>query len=164
MSDIKLEILLAQKAKEIQRYIKYDAPRVLGKLAKDHAREAFENQGYTDTVLEPWQEVERRKPEKAKRGKRGDILKNGQAASYNRKILIGETRELRNSIRAKVIGGDYVEIGSDKPYAIAHNYGTETAGKNHNIKIPKRQFIGPSHQLRDRIIAKFKLDIEALIK
>jgi phage gpG-like protein len=165
MSDIKLEILLAQKAKEIQRYVKHDAPRVLAKLWKDHARESFENQGYTDSVFEPWQEVKRRMPEKAKLGKRGKPLKK-QPVDYTRDILIGPKKAggLKGSIRTRVINKDAVEISSDTDYAIAHNYGTETAGKNHNIKIPKRQFIGQSHQLRERIIAKFKLDIEALIK
>jgi phage gpG-like protein len=164
MSNISLEILLAQKSKEIIRYVQQDAPRIIAKFAKDHAREAFANEGYTDVTLEPWKIPQRRKPEKAKIGKRGNILKRGQSASYTRPTLVGETRELRNSIRALVKNKNEVEIGSDKPYAKAHNYGTDNAGRKQNVKLPKRQFIGHSQQLQGRIIAKFERDINNLLK
>lgn len=163
MSSINLEILLAQKSKELKRYVERDAPRIVAKLAKDHARESFANQGFTDITLEPWKEVQRRSPDKAKYTKTGKVRKT-QPASYSRPILVGTTRELRNSIRSRVLDKGHVQIGSDKPYAKAHNYGTNNAGRNRSVKLPKRQFIGASQQLRARFVAKFSKDIDALLK
>lgn len=161
MSSTSLDKLLQAKAKELKAYVERDAPRIIAKLATDHAREAFTNQGYTDTTLEPWVEVKRRKEEAAVKGKRGKPLKR-QPASYTRGILIGETRELKNSIRA-IPTNDSVEIGSDKPYAKAHNWGTTTAGRNNKVTIPKRQFIGDSKQLKSWIKRKFATDIRKIL-
>lgn len=163
MSNTSLEILLKQKAKEVKHYVEQNAPRIVAKLAKDHAREAFANQGYTDVSLKPWKEVKRRMPDKAKIGKKGKPLKK-QPVDYTRDILVGKTRELRNSIRSRVISKDLVEIGSDKPYAKAHNYGTDNAGRGGKTKIPKRQFIGASQQLKGRIVARFEKDLRNLFK
>ncbi len=156
-----LDKLLELKAKEIQAYIKKDAPRVIAKLATDHARESFSNQGYTDTTLEPWVDVKRRHIDNAAKGKNGKPLKK-QAASYTRPILIGETRELKNSIRT-IAQNDSVEIGSDKPYAEAHNWGTTTAGRNNKVTIPQRQFIGNSTQLRNWIKRKLTGDMRKIL-
>lgn len=161
MSNSTLDKLLQAKAKELKAYVERDAPRIIAKLATDHAREAFTNQGYTDTTLQPWVEVERRKEKNAIKGKKGKPLKK-QPASYTRPILIGKTKELKNSIKA-IANKETVEIGSDKDYAAAHNYGTNMAGRNHKVTIPKRQFIGDSKQLKNWITRKLSADIRKIL-
>ena len=53
---------LRQKADDIQQYLEGDAKHIVGQTAVDHFRKSFDNERYTDELLNPWQEVERCKP------------------------------------------------------------------------------------------------------
>ena len=83
----------------------------------------------TDVGLQKWKEVKRRESPK-----RSDLAK----AKLH--ILTG-TGNLGRSIKATHEPGK-VTVFSDVPYAAAHNEGTTNAGRNRNVTIPKRQFIG----------------------
>lgn len=156
-----LDKFIKQKAKEVNRYIKKDAPRIVAKMARDHAKQSFQDEGYTDETFEKWQEVKRRKEENLKRGKRGKILKN-QPREQRRKILT-DTGDLQRSIQSEVISDELVEIGTDLNYAQAHNEGTTNAGRNNKVTIPKRQFLGKSKKLETDIKNKFKADITNIL-
>ena len=54
---------LRQKADDIQQYLEGDAKHIVGQTAVDHFRKSFDDERNTDKLLNPWQEVERRKPE-----------------------------------------------------------------------------------------------------
>lgn len=157
-----LSKFLENKAKEVKRYIDRDAPRIVAKMARDHAKQSFQDEGFTDDTFQKWDEVKRRKEENLKRGKRGGILKK-QAAAQTRKILTGESKDLKKSIQSDIISSELVEIGSDLLYAIPHNEGTDNAGRNNNVKLPKRQFLGKSKQLEKEITEKFEKDLTKIL-
>lgn len=157
-----LSKFLEKKAKEVKRYIDRDAPRIVAKMARDHAKQSFQDEGFTDDTFQKWDEVKRRKEENLKRGKRGGILKN-QAAAQTRKILTGESKDLKKSIQSDIISSELVEIGSDLLYARPHNEGTDNAGRNNNVKLPKRQFLGKSKQLEKEMTEKFEKDLTKIL-
>lgn len=158
-----LSKFLEKKAKEVKRYIDRDAPRIVAKMARDHAKQSFQDEGFTDDTFQKWDEVKRRKEENLKRGKRGGILKK-QAAAQTRKILTGESKDLKKSIQSDIISSELVEIGSDlEDYPKAHNEGTDNAGRNHNVKLPKRQFLGKSKQLEKQMTEKFEKDLTKIL-
>ena len=137
---------------EAERYISEEAPTVMGKIAVDHFKEGFQNEGFTDSGFEPWQEVKRRM----------DPLVTGAKAT--RAILTGDTGDLGESINYGNPGQGEVTIYSDKAYAEAHNKGTNNAGRNRNVFIPKRQFIGDSVQLNQKITDELRRKIGHLFK
>ena len=90
LSDLKNR--LRRKADDIQQYLEGDAKHIVGQTAVDHFRKSFDDQGYTDELLNPWQEVERRKPESPWYGH------SGETGCYSPErtrapILTGELKE-----------------------------------------------------------------------
>ena len=133
-----LAIKLRQIKAELHDLAVRDAPVIIGKVATDHFKESFQNEGFTDQTLNPWKEVKRRQNPKI------------TGAKASRKILTGDTGDLGESIKYRTIPGAAV-IYSDKAYAEAHNEGTTTAGRGNKTTIPKRQFIGESATLDNKI-------------
>jgi phage gpG-like protein len=54
--------------------------------------------------------------------------------------------------------------GSNADYASAHNEGTTTAGRNHSVTIPKRQFIGKSRTLDKKILRIIEEEAKKILK
>ena len=133
--------------KAAKKLVSQDLPIVIGKKSVDFFKENFQQEGYTNSGMQAWQEVKRRQDPRAK-GVRG-----------SRKILTGESGDLGESIMYDPQDSKVV-ISSDKPYAAAHNDGTSTAGRSRSVVIPQRQFIGDSPELdeiiRSEIDRKFK--------
>jgi phage gpG-like protein len=158
-----LPTLLKAKASAITSYLKTQAPKVIGVEAKNHFREGFVNEGFTDKALEPWEEVKRREDAALKRNKNGKVSKS-QPRDQRRKIL-SDAGTLKNSIDYSITGNE-IEVGTDdvKGKAEAHNEGTTTAGRGNSTTIPKRQFIGQSNQLEQKIKAKFERDVTKILQ
>lgn len=136
---------IIQHIEETKTIIK-DVPNIIGQEAVDFYSESFQNEGFTDQSFKGWDDVKRRRePRKGREGR----------ASSSRKILTGETGVLGDSLEYNILG-DEVTIESHVPYAEAHNKGTDTAGRNRNITIPKRQFIGKSETLNNSLITRIK--------
>ena len=149
-----------KKQKELfESFYNNELPTIVGVEAVNFFTESFENEGFTDEVLEPWQEVKRRQDPK-----------RPDRAAASRKILTGDTADLGRSIEYTPEAGqvkitsDTVNAGSDKDYAAAHNEGTTTAGRNRNVTIPKRQFIGKSKKLDEIIDEKVVKRIKKILK
>ena len=149
-----------KKQKELfESFYNNELPTIVGVEAVNFFTESFENEGFTDEVLEPWQEVKRRQDPK-----------RPDRAAASRKILTGDTADLGRSIEYTPEAGqvkitsDTVNAGSDKDYAAAHNEGTTTAGRNRNVTIPKRQFIGKSKKLDEIIDEKVVKRIKRILK
>lgn len=126
-----------------------------GVIAAKHFDDSFRNQGFTDSSLQKWQ------PRKSK-------LDSGRA------ILVGKRGgRLRRSQRKRVFGLN-IEITYPVPYAKAHNEGFEgtvnqqvkpftrkngvyVKGHSRKMKmnLPKRQFMGTSQQLNQKLSDKF---------
>lgn len=152
--------LLQKKQKELTRYIQRDAPRIIGKQALQHTQEAFTKEGFTDHTLSKWPEVERRKPLPPRK----DGKKRKKKSAYNRRKILHGTGNLKRSFSYQA-DAQKVEISSDSEYAAVHNYGTDTAGRNRNVSIPKRMFLSPTIPavLKKTLVDKFTQDITTIL-
>ena len=79
-----------------------------------------------------------------------EAQKQPKQPDYAYKTLLSRRQNLYKSIR-KQPGKGKVTIYTNVPYATAHNEGTNNAGRNHRVRIPKWQFIGPSKRLNDKV-------------
>jgi phage gpG-like protein len=143
-------------------------PLIVGNTAVNFVLDNFQRQGFLGATFQAW-------------AKRRQGWKKDRRSGRN--ILIGYGR-LRRSIRLTYIGSDSVKIGTDVPYAKAHNEGLRIGQiqtvkgftrKNGSIvsehkrrinqNIPRRQYIGDSPYLRNQInrnaTAEFMKEIKA---
>ena len=143
---------LLNMSDEAKRFIDDDAPVIMGKIARDVFTENFQNEGFTDTANESWEEVKRRLNPKI------------TGAKASRPILTGDTGDLGMSIEYQKTADGETTIVSDKKYSKAHNEGTTTAGRNRNVTIPKRQFIGDSAKVDNQVLEEFERKLTDLDK
>lgn len=133
---------LKEKLAELQR-MKSTLPTKLANEAKNHFLQSFRDGGFTDRSLSKW------KPRKVN-------TKN----NIGRGILV-KTGNLRRSIKVRYVSFDKVIIGSyGLDYAATHNYGLNVRG----FKMPKRQFIGNSVQLENRMKKMVNSDFGKILK
>lgn len=114
----------------IQQQLSKDLPKKLGNIAVRMFKDNFQSESFFGRK---WQEVQRR-------------IMGAKGAAGKRKILTGPTGNLGRSIQYTPHDG-YVVVHSDLKYAEAHNEGTNNAGRAHNTRIPKRQFMGEDPKL-----------------
>ena len=138
--------------KEIENFFDHKLPDIVGMEAINHFKDNFEVEGFVNKNKEPWKEVKRRMDPR---------VRGARAA---RKILTGDTGELKESISFEKPAPGQVLIFSDKPYASAHNDGTETAGRGHTTTIPQRRFIGESEALNEKIKSIIEEGIDRILK
>ncbi|NJM14028.1 MAG: phage virion morphogenesis protein [Bacteroidales bacterium] len=141
---------LMRNSRQVAKYIAQDLPRHVAKIAVDHFKVNFNRQGFVNGGLQKWQEVKRRQAPKAK------------GVAGRRKILHGETQELRNSLQGTP-GNKMVTISSDKVYAGVHNEGLQAGSKKSRFTMPKRQFMGQSRELDNEILKRLNSDITRII-
>ena len=135
-------------------FVDTSGPVILGKTARDFFRESFRKEGFTNAEFVPWQEVQRR-------GANGHKIAKGAAGT--RKILTGDTGDLGESIEYTPESGRAI-IHSDLPYAKPQNEGTPNAGRNHNVTLPARQFVGDSEMLDAKIKEEIERKLNNLFK
>lgn len=128
----------ARLSREVQQAISTDLPPKIGNLAVRMFKQNFQQQGFFG---QQWQDVKRR----TNPGKGKESL-----AAARRPILTGSSGNLGRSIHFTTQPGKVI-VQSDLPYSSAHNYGTNNAGRSHNVHIPQRQFIGEHPQLESEI-------------
>jgi len=127
-------------------------------MAVDFFKQSFHNEGFTDTTLERWPEVKRRQDPRVR------------GARATRKILTGDTGDLGESITYHIRTPSEVVIKAEAyskngfNYAPVHNEGVTDAGRNRNVVIPKRQFIGYSHTLDRDIEREIDRKIRDILK
>ena len=140
MTPEELKIHFEQLPGIVKTFIKGELRKNVGEIAIKHYTENFQKEGFMDDTLKPWKEVKRR------------LNPRIRGARSTRKILTGDTADLGRSIKYEM-GPSETEITvfSDLPYGAAHNEGTSTAGRGRSTKIPKRQFIGHSQKLDEKI-------------
>jgi len=174
MSD--LNKIIAQLDRAIS-YLQNDAKTIIGVEATNHFKDSFTNQGFTDGRLEKWDEVERRKPTSSWKGfQYGSNAANGKKrrkpssptnyspSAETRPILSGPTGELMNSIQwEKTARG--VRVFAATAYAKIQNEGgpMKIFGKTAGI-MPKRQYMGPSKVLTDRIKRILLKDLTTILR
>lgn len=140
--------MIKQNAAEIRMLTDRILPIKVGAMTKKHFRENFEKGGFVDNGLHEW------KPAKRLSSKYGD--KKNKTLMSSRKHLYSNTLDIPRR------GG--VKIENRTPYAAAHNEGTTTAGKNRNVTIPRRQFIGDSAELTEKIKEAIKKEMDKILK
>ena len=146
---------IKRQAEELQEFLNNDLLDIIEVEGINHFEESFDNEGFTDDSLDKW------KPRKTVDKKGRDITryrtnkvgKAGNLNSYGRKnegrtIITGHNtggNKLRNSLKSSKIS-EGVEFSTDKEYAEVHNEGSDI--------MHKRQFIGASKALNDKILKK----------
>lgn len=137
---------------QLEDYLQNTMPEIVGIEAVNHFQQSFIDEGFTDKELVKWDDVKRR-----------TNARDSERAAATRPILTGDTGELADSI-TYTAHRNYVEITSDKDYALAHNEGTTNAGRNRNVTIKQRQFVGESETLSKVIEDIIKNDIKQIFK
>lgn len=163
------------KMQEIQQFVEGDEIKdIAGVEAVNHFQESFDNEGFTDETLEPWDDVARRDPNSPWYGHSGFSSEKSNKKSNKRdtklvskfsqarataKILRGETSELRNSIDYKHTEKG-VRVTSPTPYGRVHQFGLQSKiyGKGEFTQ-KKRPFMGKSKLLKANIEDKIKREI-----
>lgn len=146
--------LFAAKVIKAAAYLRNDFPDIVGVEAVKHFKENFQNEGFTNQTLQKWDDVKRRtNPPESQMGK----------ASTTRKILTGQTGDLGDSLDYNA-NFNTVAITTDLPYAQAHNEGTTTAGRGNKTTIPKRQFMGDSQALIQKLNNELERHLNTIFK
>lgn len=158
-------------------YMENTAPTIMGVEAVNHFKDSFANQGFTDRSLEKWKEVERRKEGRWKGFQYGSTVArpgskkrnpnsqtNYSPAAEKRDILTGTTLELMNGIDwQKTATG--VKVYATAAYAKIHNQGGPmTIFGSKSSTMPKRQFIGKSEVLRNKLSKMIINDLHKILK
>ncbi len=152
-----------QKMKELTDFVEGDDIKdIMGTEAVNHFKGSFENEGFTDEVLNPWQDVERRDPDSSWYGHSGQTGKYSNART-TAKILTGETRELRESISySKTERGARIRNGT--PYAAVHQFGLQAKIYGKKVfQMIARPFMGKSVILKQNIESKIYKRIKEII-
>ena len=126
--------------------------------AQNHFTENFRKQGFDDRIVEKWQ-PRKRQFYRTKGGRRVDDSTRG--------ILIGKgTGTLRRSLRrlktSRYSGIIYV-TGNANKYAKVHNDGLR-AGRGRGFIMPKRQFVGDSYNMFQKIDRKVRQRLDRIFK
>ncbi len=151
---------LIRKLKEAERYIKNDIPRIIGNEAVSHFKKSFLNEGFTDSNTSKW-------APRAKKRKGGT----------NSQKVLNKSGELGDAFDYKIEGNTII-ITNDKPYAKVHNEGFdgtqavpdhERKGKpvkahSRHMKMPKRQFMGNSQALNEKIETEITKDLTKILR
>lgn len=151
--------IIQQKMQELQDFAKSDDIKdIAGVEAVNHFKSSFDNQGFTDKTLEPWEDVKRRDEESEWYGHSGQTGKFSQART-TAKILSGETGELADGIYYKYTDRG-VRVTSPTAYGRVHQFGMQAMiyGKK-AFQMIARPFMGRSEvaiaNIKDKIKREF---------
>ena len=147
--------------------------------AQNHFTQSFKDQGFTDKGFSSWKRRKEKDSKRGrysyweeqgtddKRGKRHRIKEQVRSVKQGRGILIGKgTGTLRRSLRrlktSRYSGIIYV-TGNATKYAKVHNDGLR-AGRGRGFIMPKRQFIGDSYNMFQKIDRKVRQRLDRIFK
>jgi phage gpG-like protein len=133
---------------ELEKHFKgvlKDVPVLLGNDAVNFFKDSFKNQGWLGNSFQPW------KPRKT-------VTKWGKTPRNNGRAILVDSGRLRRSIRVTSIQAMRIVIGTDVPYARAHNEGVRL-GLIQKVKEYKRNLtklgITSKKQLKSRSNIEF---------
>lgn len=153
-----------QKMQKLRDFVEGDDIKdIMGTEAVNHFNESFQNEGFTDETLTPWEDVKRRDKDSPWHGHSSQTGKFS-AARTAAKILSGETGLLAASnYFVKTVNG--VKILNDAPYASVHQFGKQAFvyGKK-EFTMTARPFFGKSVKMVGNIKSKIKKEITNIIK
>ena len=140
--------LLAKQRDALTHAIVRTIPVKAATVAVHHFRDNFRASGFVDDSLKQWT-----------RSKRQDDPKHPDR-SY--KTLLSRRNYLYKSISKRIEPAKAI-VYTDVPYAAAHNEGTTNAGRSHNVRIPKRQFMGKSKQLDKKCLKLIDEELKKIL-
>ena len=183
--------LLLQKKQEIEQAIRRTLPVKVGRLAKDHFQDNFRKSGFQGNGFLPWQRTHRQSVAKGADRQYGPLMSSQQnlygSIYYNpddARVTVGTDvsyAAIHNN------GGDIVVTARMKRFFWAKFretnggvWGRKKAGKTSNseaefwkalalkkvgttIHIPKRQFIGESQELDEKINRTVENELREII-
>ncbi len=143
---------LTRMNEQLKKAMDNDIPKIVANRATQMFKQNFKEEGFFG---KKWKEVQRRQLHTVKYKTKGGKVKTkivpaGKGVMGRRKILTGRTGNLGRSIRWKTEPGKAI-IYSDLPYSLAHNEGTNNAGRTHNVHLAKRQFIGDHAKIQEMV-------------
>lgn len=147
MTPQEFEKRINQQRKAIARAFVRELPIRVGNIAQSHFKDNFRRGGFVNGGLKRW-----------KPSKRIGRAK-GAAGKYS--TLLSSRNFLYNSITYKPSPGKVV-ISSYAPYAAVHNEGLR-AGRGKGFQMPKRQFIGDSKELTEKVTQTIETTINKII-
>lgn len=169
--------LLLQKRKEIEQAMRRTLPIKVGRIAKDHFQENFRKKGFVDGGLQPWQRTNRQQTARGADSQYTPLMSSRQnlygsisyrpeeyrvtvgtavpyAAIHNEGGDIVVTPRMKRFFWAKYrqLNGNSWKRTNDNPEAdFWRTLALKPIGST--IHIPKRQFIGESRELNQKINA-----------
>jgi len=149
MTPKQFEQLIKTNAKQLAKAFERTIPVKVGVAAEQHFKDNFRKGGFVNGGLKAW-----------KPAKRQSDPKNPDRAY---KTLMSRRNNLYSSIRHSVKPYTAV-VSTDVPYAQAHNEGANNAGRGHRTRIPKRQFMGESRELTNKVQRLVVAEINKILK
>ncbi|MDR1197390.1 MAG: phage virion morphogenesis protein [Prevotellaceae bacterium] len=153
---------LAGLVLNFKRFAK-QAKAIAATTAIELFKENFQDEGFFGRK---WKQVQRRIPGTKSYRYPPKGWKKKQGAWHNSKILTLSTNLGRSLSKRYVDDGVIVfsNLPSNNDYSAAHNEGTTRAGKRHNIRIPRRQFLGKHKKLEEGVTAALQKELDKIIK
>lgn len=139
---------LAKQQQELERCVHRTLPVKVGRVAKDHFQDNFQKGGFVDGGLHKWKPAKR--------------IGKAKGAAGNYSTLLSDRNHLYDSIEY-VPGDAEVHIQNKVPYAAVHNEGLK-AGRGKGFTMPKRQFIGDSKELTEKVQSIINDELSKIIK
>lgn len=139
--------IIRKNKEQLKRAISRTIPVKVATTAQHHFRDNFRKSGF-DGGMRPWQ-----------RSKRQNDPKH---PDRNYKTLMSRRERLYRSISKKTEPAKAI-VYTEVPYAKAHNEGTNNAGRNHNVHIPKRQFMGESRTLHQKCLDVINQELQKIL-
>jgi len=133
---------LQKDAVDLKQALERTIPIKIGATAVEHFKENFQQEGFVNNGLKKWQ---KRKHEK----------------TTDREVLTVSS-DLGSSIDYRTENGKVI-VESDLPYAEVHNEGLRS-GRGKGFTMPKRQFIGESKELTEKIENVIKQELDKILK
>ncbi|PKO97062.1 MAG: hypothetical protein CVU12_01990 [Bacteroidetes bacterium HGW-Bacteroidetes-7] len=179
---------IQQRLPALKQYLERDLPRIAGKMAVDFYKDSFRNQGFTDKSLEKWKPSKR-----TLYGNKYAASQYGTLLSSRNELMESITYKAGIGFVVISSDKEYAQIHNEggpvnfninvtpkmRRFAWAKHYqaekGSEEAGKwkgmalskktSFNIKydMPKRQFIGESATLSEKITEKAQQGITNIL-
>lgn len=137
--------------------VKTILPEVVAIEGLRHFEKSWDDQGFTNNNLVRWKKRKEPKYGKKRWGKK----------NVGRAILVGHQSDtkgthLKDSLREEHNEKEVI-FSTDKAYAQVHNEGGK-AGRGKGFIMEKREFMGESQVLNDKIAAKMDREIDKLFK
>ena len=141
-----------RKSAEIKMLISRTLPIKAGNVAVEHFKENFQKGGFVDGGLKKW------KPSKR-------LSSGSKSAAANRPTLMSGRDMLYNDIKKETRDGEVLihTTNQTEDYAAVHNEGLR-AGRGKGFQMPKRQFIGDSKELNEKVKTLIESEVAKILK